>query len=196
MRYGLIEDVFHISLRFNVAQPCVHQDTTAPYKVGDYYNVNGKQGVVFEVWNNGRHGKIVSLDETILQWCTDEQFEKSIVLGLTNKSDGKVNTDKVMKRDDSNQYPAFVWCRNKGADWYLPATEELMTIYNNKSAINSTFAEYGAQLRNGWCWSSTEYEYDPINDPELCAWLVSVYYGYTYYTSKYDYYYVRAVSTF
>lgn len=27
------------------------------YQVGDYYNVNGKEGVVFEVFDNGRHGK-------------------------------------------------------------------------------------------------------------------------------------------
>ena len=49
--------------------------TSAPYKVGDYYNVNGKEGVVFEVRDNGRHGKIVSLDQTFddqrdaNDWC-------------------------------------------------------------------------------------------------------------------------------
>ncbi|MBE6203019.1 MAG: serine/threonine protein kinase, partial [Rikenellaceae bacterium] len=36
-------------------------ETSAPYKVGDYYNENGKEGVVFEVSDDGRHGKIVSL---------------------------------------------------------------------------------------------------------------------------------------
>ena len=38
------------------------------YQIGDYYNRNGKQGVVFEVWDGGRHGKIVSLDETSATW--------------------------------------------------------------------------------------------------------------------------------
>ncbi len=33
------------------------------YKVGDYYNVGGKEGVVFEATSDGRHGKIVCLDD-------------------------------------------------------------------------------------------------------------------------------------
>ena len=180
-------------LTINVTQPCAHQDTTAPYKVGDYYNENGKEGVVFEVWDNGRHGKIVSLDEAFLQWCTDEQGDKKIALGLTNKSDGKVNTDKVMQRSDSDQYPAFVWCRNKGADWYLPAVDELIAIYRNNSAINSTLAEYNAELIDGFYWSSTESEYYT----EFCAWyVVYVYYGNTNDDTKYYSCYVRAVSAF
>ena len=180
-------------LTINVTQPCAHQDTTAPYKVGDYYNENGKQGVVFEVWDNGRHGKIVSLDETKLQWCTYEQYIEGIKLGLTNKSDGKANTDKVMQRGDRDQYPAFVWCRWKGADWYLPAVDELIAIYNNKSAINSTLAKYGAQLEDYSYWSSTEIEYIS----EFCAWFVYMSNGDTPFSIEKDTInYVRAVSAF
>ena len=179
-------------LTINVTQPCAHQNTTAPYKVGDYYNENGKQGVVFEVWDGGRHGKIVSLNETKSGWCTDEQYDKRIALGLTNKSDGKANTDNVMQCSDSDQYPAFVWCRKKGADWYLPAINELKTIYNNQSAINSTLAEYGARLTNRWYWSSTEHE----EDPEFGAWSVNMDNGYTYLNFKGFDTYVRAVYDF
>lgn len=32
-----------------------------PWKVGDYYDVDGKQGVVFVVTPDGKHGKIVCL---------------------------------------------------------------------------------------------------------------------------------------
>ena len=180
-------------LTINVTQPCAHQDTTAPYKVGDYYNENGKQGVVFEVWDNGHHGKIVSLDEAFLLWCTREQYKLEIALGLTNKSDGKVNTDNVMQRGDSDQYPAFVWCRNKGADWYLPAKDELKVIHNNKYEINSTLAEYDAQLEDDWYWSSTEHEDD---DPEFCALLVVMRNGGAGSSNKDGNTYVRAVSTF
>jgi len=115
------------------------------------------------------------------------------VTGANSYSDGKANTDKVMQRDDSDQYPAFVWCRNKGEDWYLPAVDELKAISNNKSAINSTLAEYGAKLRNDdWYWSSTEYK----NDPEFCAWFVSMNYGSTLNYKKNDGNSVRAVSAF
>lgn len=45
------------------------------YEVGYYYNRDGKQGVVFEVTNGGRNGKIISLEEVektydgAQSWC-------------------------------------------------------------------------------------------------------------------------------
>lgn len=41
------------------------------YKVGDYYDVEGKKGVVFEVSEDGRHGKIIALTqpEGIMPWA-------------------------------------------------------------------------------------------------------------------------------
>ncbi len=50
--------------------------TCSPYKVGDFYNENGKQGVVFYVDKSGRNGGIVSLTESkkslpseLSSWC-------------------------------------------------------------------------------------------------------------------------------
>ncbi|MBR2429603.1 MAG: hypothetical protein IKB15_06465, partial [Alistipes sp.] len=190
---GIVVDPEEKLVLTEVAAPLNVPETSAPYKVGDLYNENGKQGVVFEVWDNGHHGKIVSLDEAVLRWCTREQYKLEIALGLTNESDGKVSTDKVMQRGDSDQYPAFVWCRNKGDDWYLPAKEELEAICNNKSKINSTLAEYGAKLRDYACyWSSTEYE----DNPEFCARLVDMNGGDTYYYDKFGAVDARAVSAF
>ena len=171
--------------------------STRTYKVGDYYNENGKEGVVFEVTDNGRHGKIVSLDEAELVWDSRVEWNGYKMIngtktGANSYSDGKANTDKVMQRGDSDQYPAFVWCRNKGADWYLPAVEELEAIYNNQSAINSTLAKYSTGLDAYWHWSSTEFE----DKPEFCAWRVHMYSGSTYYYTKDFDIYVRAVSAF
>ncbi|MBE6203571.1 MAG: DUF1566 domain-containing protein [Rikenellaceae bacterium] len=184
------------SVEENVTLP----ETVAPYQVGDLYNENGKQGVVFEVLDNGRHGKIVSLDKTCakwdsrVKWSNSEQvFINGTMTGANDKSDGKANTDKVMKRGDSDQYPAFVWCRNKGEDWYLPAIDELEAILNNESAINSTLAKYGAKLSDDEVyWSSTEYE----DKPEFCAWGVYMGSGYTNIYNKFSINYVRAVSAF
>jgi hypothetical protein len=52
--------------------------------------------------------------------------------GANSMSDGKANTDLIMRRSDSENFKPFVWCRNKGKDWYLPAKEELEAIYKNK----------------------------------------------------------------
>ncbi|MBQ8493326.1 MAG: protein kinase, partial [Alistipes sp.] len=77
-------------------KPVVPEEKT--YKVGDYYNENGKQGVVFEVWDGGRHGKIVSLDETQAEWDSRAIDGNSPRTYADSKSDGKANTDKIMSR--------------------------------------------------------------------------------------------------
>ena len=38
------------------------------WKVGDFYDVNGKQGVVYIVTPDGMHGKIISLYQTKTTW--------------------------------------------------------------------------------------------------------------------------------
>ena len=167
------------------------------YNVGDYYDDGEKQGVVFDVWDEGRHGKIVSLNQTTLQWCTRTQYVKEIVVGIDSKSNGKDNTDKVMARRDADQYPAFTWCRNKGADWYLPAIDELELLLLNDSvhdAVNKTLNQKcGTKLYDkgkDWefYWSSTEYNL-------ASAWGVDMRNG-TLVRLKNDSTYVRAVSAF
>jgi hypothetical protein len=155
------------------------------YKVGDYYNVNGKQGVVFEVCDNGQHGKIVSLDQKQLRWRKlDSQS-----IGATSESDGQSNTDIVMSRSDYNNYPAFAWCREQGEDWYLPSKNELLSLYHVKNQINKVLRDRCKEMINGICyWSSTEREF--------CAWNVFMYDGHTDYVSKSLSHYVRAVSAF
>ena len=165
--------------------------------MGDYYNENGKEGVVFDVWDDGRHGKIVSIDRKKLKWCTSEQSYKNIVVGADSKSNGNANTDKVMARSDSDQYPAFTWCRNKGADWYLPAIDELELLLLNDDvhdAVNKTLAQKGGTKLHdkgeSWTyWSSTEYS-------EFFAWRVYMGYGLTSNDSKGLSDFVRAVAAF
>ena len=170
------------------------------YQVGDYYDDGVKQGVVFDVSDGGRHGKIVSLDQIQLQWCTEEQYGKGIVVGTSSESDGKANTDKVMARADSSQYPAFQWCRAKGAEWYLPAIDELKRLLLNdevRNAVNKTLDQHGAvklgkKGETGWYWSSSEY----VGNNQFCAWLVYMSLGRAGNFTKYINGYVRAVSAF
>uniref|UniRef100_UPI00405657EA hypothetical protein n=1 Tax=Alistipes sp. TaxID=1872444 RepID=UPI00405657EA len=72
---------------------------------------------------------------------------------------------------------------------------ELKSIYNNKSKLNTTLQKYGTALKDGWYWTSTEY----VNyKPEFCAWGVYMGNGHTRGNLKYAYdlFYVRAVSAF
>ena len=170
---------------------------TPKYKVGDYYNDGKKKGVVFYVDATGQHGKIVSLDQVKKPWCTKAQYDKDIYVGASSARDGKANTDKVMSRSDSAEHPAFVWCRAKGKDWYLPAIDELKLLLLDRSvheAVNRTLKERGGDAlfslgEHGWHWSSTE-------SSTLFARVVVMNYGTTDGDLKHGSLYVRAVSAF
>ena len=168
--------------------------TSAPYAVGDYYNDGKKEGVVFEVWDNGNSGKIVSMTQSAstLQWSSDETEQKRFV-GADNQTDGAVNMAIIKAISGwESKYPAFKWCADLGEGWYLPAKEELDIIYNNKDAINANLTQ---QLLERWYWSSTEYDYYD-SDGVFCAWGVDMGDGDTDSLGKYYGFYVRAVSAF
>ena len=171
------------------------------YKVGDYYNDGKKEGVVFDVWDDGKHGKIVSLDEEELPWCTKQQYDKKIVVGTDSKTDGKANTSKIMARSDRQMYSAFVWCTSKGQGWYLPAIEEIKLLLTNASVydvVTRTLENKGATMFSevGYerYWSSTEYE---RFEPEFYAWSIDIGYRHFYRSDKtHKFTYVRAVAQF
>ena len=102
------------------------------------------KGVIFHAQNVI---KIISTDEATKTW---DYY--GTATGATSTTDGVANTDKIAANSN-----AAKWCRAKGAAWYLPATEELSAIYNNKAKLNSTLSAIGGtQLGTGYYWSSTE----------------------------------------
>lgn len=181
-------------------KPTPTPTSTKTYKVGDYYNENGKEGVVFEVWDNGHHGKIVSLDQTKKKWCSDEHYYKGIIVGASSMVDGNANTDKVMSRTDRRKYSAIVWCSSKGEGWYLPAIEELKKLRNVENKVNETLMILGKEGVSHEYISSTEDD----NSPETSVKYIGCYYKKTntppslqaFHTIKCSNKYVRAVSAF
>ena len=156
------------------------------YAVGDYYNVNGVEGVVFEISDGGRHGKIVSVDQAEeVSWGPYR-----VNTPADSETNGKANTDAIMALANRDSYPAFTWCRSKGSNWYLPAKSELQAIYRNKDAINATLRARGYTVISTYrYWSSTEYN-------ESRAWNVYMDDGGALHSSKGISIYVRAVSAF
>ena len=174
------------------------------YRVGDYYDDGKKQGVVFEVTGDGKHGKIVSLTESTerLEWTSDENEEERLI-GADDMHNGSNNMAKVMQIDGwREKYPAFAWCADLGEGWYLPAIEELKKFTLDDyihGALNYTLADKGKKMANkgeNFCyWSSTENEYkSPFGRSR--AWYALVDVGYTYGSLKSLNKYVRAVSAF
>ena len=64
-----------------------------PYKVGDYYNDGIKEGIVFEVYDGGWHGKIVSVDESYEQWAVSAVYLNAT--HATSKGGGMGNMNKI-----------------------------------------------------------------------------------------------------
>ena len=113
--------------------PIVSQPVERTWKVGDYYNVDGKEGVVFWVDETGKHGKIVSLDQAEKQWCTDDEYLKGLTGIASDDYDGMKNLQSIQKISGwRNKYPAFAWCADHGDGWYLPAIKELELLLLNE----------------------------------------------------------------
>ena len=178
--------------------PIVSQPVERTWKVGDYYNVDGKEGVVFWVDETGKHGKIVSLDQEKLEWCTKDECNKGLTGIATDSSNGLNNLRSIMKIAAwKDKYPAFAWCADHGDGWYLPAIEELKELLLNDEVlakVNGTLEQKRGTVMysNGtykWYWSSTEF-------CEWGAWYVYMGNGSTAASDRYFDNYVRAVSAF
>ena len=178
--------------------------TSGPYKVGDYYSGNGKQGVVFDVTADGRHGKILSLEQSGKLWWAWDDEESKIRIGASSRTDGEVNTAKVRAREKWEKYEAFVWVFNLGEGWYMPAIEELEKILKNdavRESINATLQAHNATklLDRGTIasyWSSTEVEASQCPADKCYAWSISMSLLKNYNTGKTVSNYVRAVAEF
>lgn len=122
------------------------------WAVGDFYDVDGVKGVVVEIGNGGLNGKIVSMDEAVKLWATGGWN-----IGCTSETDGKGNTQKVKDYNaDLSQFPAFKWCVDHGAGWYLPAVDEVYSFLNNIGEVNKTLAAHGGTPITDYYWTSTE----------------------------------------
>jgi hypothetical protein len=168
------------------------------WKVGDYYDVGGKKGVVFWVDETGKHGKIVSLDQAEKQWCTGAEYQKKLTGITSDEYDGMKNLQSIQKISDwRNKYPAFAWCADHGDGWYLPAIKELELLLLNDEvhdAVNNQIARKDkAKL-----FSKREYEvyWSSTERTGWCAWFVIMNDGSTVGSLRLGSGSVRAVSAF
>lgn len=145
------------------------------YAVGDFYDVDGVQGVVCHIEPGGEHGLVLSLEEETLHWSTYEKGDLRLV-GADAKSDGALNMAAVEAYVEAGKgawsdFPAFAWCRALGEGWYLPAIDEWLniafnfnggarTVYNRapRNRFNSMLKEHGGKRldRMNYYFSSTE----------------------------------------
>lgn len=112
-----------------------HYDVSKPatpaapqYNIGELYDDGKIKGYIFELSDDGQHGKIVYhkiVDH--VQWCSNET--KQNIAETLNIMDGEKNMQIIRAIPDwQNKYPAFAACAKLGAGWYLPSTNEVLLI--------------------------------------------------------------------
>lgn len=152
-----------------------HQNGETPppvhptYEIGDYYHNDTLQGIVFATISGGTNGLMVSLEETLLPWCTPNYVSKET--GATNTNDGWYNTNLLMANYDLNHYPAIQWSHMRNTwqllyqphyqitprQWYVPSCNELRYLLQNQALVNRTLDSLGyPTLEDKTFWSSTE----------------------------------------
>lgn len=174
-----VDSLINLSGLGNVAVAAIaNGEKEKTYNVGDYYDDGEKQGVVFDVWDEGLHGKIVSLDQVEMQWAVSRRFggfwnghyPSSMKVGCKD-AEGMVNTQIIKVIDGWNEkFPAFAWCCKKGEDWYLPTSRDLIPLLlweGVRKAVNQTLRLRGTLLPDEkeqvLYWTSDEYD-------ECSAW--------------------------
>lgn len=173
--------------------------TNGIYQVGDYYNRNGIEGIVYQISNGGAHGMIVSLDEGNEMWSSER-----VITSANDQYDGLANTNLIKTNFDLNNYPAFKWCDNKNingiSDWYFPSKTEMELIIRLKETLNGGILDNGGVIiSTDDYWSSTESIDNNNSYMRDYAYIVdwrdsgTPYSGYSY---KYYYEKVRAVHSF
>ena len=104
------------------------------YQLGDYYNRNGNKGVVIEIKNGGRNGKILSLDETYCNWSDAKQWCRNHGKGwyLPTKDEllaiyrNKQDVNEGLNKYKGGTLGGYYWSSteyNSGSAW-------IVTMYN------------------------------------------------------------------
>jgi len=109
-------------------------------------------GIIYAGVSGGNRIYTLAADQGATTW--NNGSINGTVTGAISTSDGLSNTDTLVNLADAGApYAAANLCRALGADWYLPAQDELNLFYTNKNegALSGTFNESGT-----WYWSSSE----------------------------------------
>jgi hypothetical protein len=134
-----------------------------------YLGENYGGGIVFYVYDNGKHGLIISTEDQSTG-VNASAFTSSNCCTTTNAfrdgiNAGMLNTERIILSQGSGTYAALLAANYKGGgfgDWYLPSTAELKLIILNKQYIMSTFLNSLDQFK--MYWSSNE---NPTNNKQI-----------------------------
>ena len=111
---------------------------TKIYKVGDIYYASDNQtplGVVFEISKQGESGKIISLEEKQLQWCTEKNDSTHGMYSVSGMENVQLLTSHPTFTQE--KYPAVTYCMET-MPWYMPSLSELKSLTTNFKVVQQT----------------------------------------------------------
>ena len=173
------------------------------YEIGQIYDINGTNGVCYAIKTDKQDNMwayFFSMDEEYLQWSTENVWcncgSDKGAWNTYDPFDPRYSHAEGGVRDISN-YPAFKWCLDHGADWFMPSSTELQWMWDAVSggthnfdcdtmkAYNKLLTDNGGDpFQETYYWSSNETSEDMI---ELIAFMAdSVVCLEPYKTSKYN----------
>ena len=181
--YALYDNTRSNTLSIDAYDPAV----VGKYDIGTVCEVNGTKGVVYAIKTDAQGytwAYAVSLDEAFLQWSTENVWCNCIsskgAWNTYDPFDERYSNADGGVRDIAN-YPAFAWCMEHGADWFLPSDDELQWLWDATSGgthkfdcdTMKTFNKIitdngGSPIQEDYYWSSNETSYDMI---ELIAFM-------------------------
>jgi len=136
-------------------------NTSPTLAIGDFAH----GGVVFWLSSDGKHGKVVSIYESIgHRWSNiGNAF---VGEAAQNNKDGSGSTVAIIMQD-GHTTSAAKFCADYAYagydDWYLPSRDEMNRVRTNQTIISTTSQIYGGDFLNssGFYWSSNETDNNP-----------------------------------
>lgn len=109
---------------------------SAQIRRGDVLQINGVKGIVFNINEDGTHGRIMSVKAFRGKqnlYCAKSSCLKGVL--MLDEDDGKSNTSEIFSYATSNNvpltdYPVFNWCRSLGDGWYIPSINQIKDFIN------------------------------------------------------------------
>jgi uncharacterized protein (TIGR02145 family) len=156
------DSVFSLSAGagLNIIDNVISVNGTGGHYIGELY----EGGIVFFVYNNGKRGLILSLEEMNGSNGSIWGVASTDLIGCESSWNGYQNTSDLIDLGISN-FPAANSCVNYDGggylDWYLPSIWELQLLYNSLFLINKVLEKDGNEKSlgielNQELWSSTE----------------------------------------
>ncbi len=171
------------------------------YAVGDVYREADEiVGIVYEISDGGKHGKIVAMADVAEKGRINAMWDKRandgnhVLVNASSLDDGMANMDAARANDpDLANFTALGLCAEKGAGWYIGAVNEMKALYDVKATVDAALkANGGKAIDTSEYWTSTE----GTDNPTERVTTVNFKDGSTFDYRKYFYNKVRPIKKF